>query len=100
MALHHVLAGLVELGEGRATVTAPDGSRLVMYWNPRDAAASVVRKELDDPLLTESWGDHLTRITLTVRCPGAQGRLTVRWLIVDGADEAGKNELSGLAQHS
>ncbi|MCX5157869.1 heparinase II/III-family protein [Streptomyces sp. NBC_00264] len=100
VALHHVLAGLVELGQGRATVTAPDGSGLVMCWNPRDAAASVVRKELDDPLLTASWGVHLTRITLTVRSPGAQGRLTVRWLLVDGADETGKDELSGLAQHS
>ncbi|MCX4850288.1 heparinase II/III family protein [Streptomyces sp. NBC_00893] len=100
VALHHVLAGLVELGDGRATVTAPDGGGLVMCWNPRDAAASVVRKELDDPLLAASWGNHLTRITLTVRCPGTQGRVTVRWLIADRGGKAGKNELRGLAQHS
>ncbi|MFD0342206.1 heparinase [Streptomyces sp. NPDC127117] len=100
VALHHVLAGHVELGDGRATVTAPDGKRLVMHWNPQVAVASVVRRDLDDPLLTGSWGDHLTRITLTVRCPGAQGHVAVRWLLADEVGGAAKNELRGLAQHS
>ncbi|MFD7622122.1 heparinase [Streptomyces sp. NPDC059802] len=86
VALHHVLAGHVEHGAGWATVAAPGGEGLVMHWDPRVAVASVVRRELDDPQLTRSWGDHLTRLTLTVHAPGAQGSVVVRWLLADAAD--------------
>ncbi|MGW1410682.1 heparinase II/III domain-containing protein [Streptomyces sp. NPDC002403] len=99
VALRHVLAGHVELEDGRATVTAPDGNRLVMQWNCRVAVASVERKDFDDPQLTRSWGDHLTRLTLTVHSPAAQGSLAVRWLLAHEGSEDRKNELRGLAQH-
>ncbi|MFE6667237.1 heparinase [Streptomyces sp. NPDC057697] len=91
VALHHVLAGEVEHGEGWATVTSPGGNGLVMRWDPRAAVASVVRRELDDPVLRASWGDRLTRLTLTVRSPAAQGRLTVRWLLSSGSDRIPEN---------
>ncbi|MFJ2879055.1 heparinase [Streptomyces sp. NPDC086796] len=91
VALHHVLAGQVEYGDGWATVTAPDGNGLVMRWDPRVAVASVVRKDLDDPLLARIWGYLLTRLTLTVRSPGAQGSLTVRWLLSDGSERIPEN---------
>ncbi|WP_338694129.1 heparinase II/III family protein [Streptomyces sp. Q6] len=81
VAVHHVLAGEVAFGDGWATVRAPDGSGLRMRWDARLATATVVRRDLDDPLLSRSWGDHLTRLTLTVRAPGAEGRLSVRWLV-------------------
>ncbi|MFI5771157.1 alpha-L-fucosidase [Streptomyces sp. NPDC051658] len=86
VAVHHVPAGHVEHGAGWTTVTVPGGEWLVMHWDPRVAVASVVRKELDDPQLTRSWGDHLTRLTLTVPAPGAQGSVAVRWLLADMAD--------------
>ncbi|MFJ1838776.1 heparinase [Streptomyces sp. NPDC088175] len=91
VALHHVLAGQVEYGDGWATVTAPDGNGLVMRWDPRVAVASVVRKDLDDPILGRIWGDVLTRLTLTVRSSGAQGSLTVRWLLSGGSERIPEN---------
>ncbi|MGW1432586.1 heparinase [Streptomyces sp. NPDC002431] len=80
VALHHVLAGQVAYGEGWATVTGPGGGGLLMRWDPLVADAHVVRREIDDPELQRSWGDHLSRLTLTVRTPGPQGLITVRWL--------------------
>ncbi|MBO1331428.1 heparinase II/III family protein [Streptomyces sp. VRA16 Mangrove soil] len=81
VALHHVLAGHVELDDGRATVTAPDGTGALLCWDARVAEARVVCRELDDPQLTRSWGGRLTRLTLAVRDPGSQGRLRIRWLV-------------------
>ncbi|MFE7467245.1 heparinase II/III family protein [Streptomyces sp. NPDC057499] len=80
VALHHVLAGQVTYGDGWATVTAPGGSGLMMRWDPRAADVDVVRRELDDPVLKRSWGDHLSRLTLMVHSPASQGLFTVRWL--------------------
>ncbi|MFE6891192.1 heparinase [Streptomyces sp. NPDC057694] len=81
-ALHHVLAGHVEHGDGWATVTCPDGGRgLEMRWDPDAADAVVEPRKLDDPLLTRSWGDVLTRLTLIARTSGTQGGLCVRWLV-------------------
>ncbi|WP_353945483.1 heparinase II/III family protein [Streptomyces sp. HUAS MG91] len=82
VALRHVLAGHVEHGDGWATVASPDGGRgLEMRWDPGAATAVVEPRKLDDPLLTRSWGEVLTRLTLTVRTPGTQGALRVRWLV-------------------
>ncbi|WP_237551813.1 MULTISPECIES: heparinase II/III family protein [unclassified Streptomyces] len=82
VALRHVLAGHVEHGDGWATVTAADGGRgLEMRWEPGAVTATVERRKLDDPVLTRSWGEALSRLTLTVRTPGPQGGLCVRWLV-------------------
>ncbi|MEU6843517.1 heparinase II/III family protein [Streptomyces sp. NPDC046716] len=82
VALRHVLAGHVEHGDGWARVTPPDGGRgLEMRWEPGAATVAVEPRELDDPLLTRSWGEVLTRLTLTVRGPEPQGGLCVRWLV-------------------
>ncbi|MFJ9682177.1 heparinase [Streptomyces sp. NPDC101194] len=77
--LHHVLAGEVECGEGWATVTGAGGEGLRMLWDPHVAVASVERRVLNDAQLRRSWGDHLSRLTLTVRQPAAEGRVAVRW---------------------
>ncbi|MEV5610039.1 heparinase II/III family protein [Streptomyces sp. NPDC052225] len=79
--VHHVLAGHVEHGDGWATVRAPDGTGLRMEWAAPLATPTVVTRNLDDPLLTRSWGDQLTRLSLTARCPDPEGRLSVRWLV-------------------
>ena len=77
--IRHVLAGHVESGRGWATVTADRGAGLRMEWDPEVAAAWVEVRELDDPLLRESWGDRLTRVTLTALEPADSGRIAVRW---------------------
>ncbi|ROQ59168.1 heparinase II/III-like protein [Streptomyces sp. 840.1] len=76
--LRHLLSGHVELGDGVARVTA-EGSGVVMRWDPALCDASAERVELDDPLLSASWGGFLTRLTLTVRDPGSAGGVAVRW---------------------
>lgn len=75
--LRHILAGDVELAGGRAQVTA-DGHSLLISWDPNRATARLDHRDLDDPLLRESWGERLTRLTLTIAAPSAGERFTVR----------------------
>ncbi|KAK1182291.1 heparinase II/III family protein [Streptomyces sp. NBS 14/10] len=75
--LRHILAGAVELAEGQAQVTA-DGHSLLITWDPKRATARLEHRDLDDPLLRESWGERLTRLTLTVAAPSAGEPFTVR----------------------
>ncbi|WP_343242183.1 heparinase II/III family protein [Streptomyces sp. SID9727] len=76
--LRHLLSGRVELADGLARVTA-EGAGVVMRWDSSLCDASAERLELEDPLLRDSWGAFLTRLTLTVRDPGSAGEVTVRW---------------------
>ncbi|MFE0689774.1 heparinase II/III family protein [Streptomyces xiamenensis] len=75
--LRHILTGEVTLGgAGEATVRTAGGRALRIGWDPRDAEAALDHRELTDPLLRGSWGDRLTRLTLTVR---GTGTATVRF---------------------
>jgi hypothetical protein len=77
--LRHVLSGRVESGRGWATVSADGGPDLRMEWDPYLADATVEVRELDDPLLAESWGKRIARLTLTALEPADSGRIAVRW---------------------
>ncbi|MFI1990741.1 heparinase II/III family protein [Actinoplanes sp. NPDC020271] len=73
--VHLVVAGRVELGHGHAVITARDGAGvLTVSWSPPVPCATTVR-ELDDPLLSEVWGDHLTRLEIDVSGLGSIGTL-------------------------
>ncbi|MEV0233357.1 heparinase II/III family protein [Nonomuraea sp. NPDC050786] len=77
--LHFVLAGQVEQpSPGRVVVRPPDGARsAVVSWDPAGATAALTVRTLDDPMLTEVWGERLTRLEL--RLPGtARGAFEVR----------------------
>ncbi|MGC0252548.1 heparinase II/III domain-containing protein [Pseudactinotalea sp. Z1748] len=65
--VHWILAGSVRLVEpGRATVTPVQGEdALELTWDP-DLPAGLEVQELDDPMLTEVWGDRLTRLFIEV----------------------------------
>jgi hypothetical protein len=66
-AVHLLLAGDVSLGSGRAVVTAPeDVGTVVLAWHPSTAAAVTEIRELGDPVLSDVWGDRLTRLTIDV----------------------------------
>ncbi|WP_240796566.1 heparinase II/III family protein [Streptomyces sp. RFCAC02] len=65
--LRHILAGEVGLAAAHATVRPPDGRALRITWDPAAATAALDHRELDDPLLRASWGERLTRLTLTAR---------------------------------
>ncbi|MBM9437115.1 heparinase II/III family protein [Actinacidiphila bryophytorum] len=75
--LHHVVAGEVTVGEGRADVRAGGGRALQLTWDHRQLTGSAEVRALDDLLLRHSWGDRLTRLTLHA-APGVQGPLRVR----------------------
>ena len=69
-----LVAGTVALRPGGARVIAPEGARPVRLGWPAGVAATLLRRELDDPLLTDVWGDAITRIDLTV---GERTRIAV-----------------------
>jgi hypothetical protein len=65
--VHLLLAGDVRLGAGSAAITALGGAgALVLGWHPETAAVTAEVRTLDDPMLSEVWGDRLTRLTIDV----------------------------------
>ncbi|NUR91552.1 MAG: heparinase, partial [Nonomuraea sp.] len=80
--LRHLLSGDVEHGDGWATVAA-DGRALRLTWDPAAAAATIERRPLDDAKLRRAWGEHLTRLTLTLTAPAPAGRFTATWMALE-----------------
>jgi hypothetical protein len=73
-----LLAGSVTVGEGRAEVAALDGAgTAVLTWDPADAPASLTVVPLDDPMLSDVWGERLTRLDIDVTASGPSGTLVV-----------------------
>ncbi|WP_136587357.1 heparinase II/III domain-containing protein [Microbacterium hydrothermale] len=63
-ALHLLLAGEVQLERGGARVTPLGGARPVRLRWADDLEATAQVRHLDDPMLTEVWGERLTRLAL------------------------------------
>lgn len=61
-----LLAGVVRLAEASVHVTPLDGATPVRIAWPEGIDASLVTRELDDPVLSSVWGSHLTRLDLDV----------------------------------
>ncbi|NUW41319.1 heparinase II/III domain-containing protein [Nonomuraea rhodomycinica] len=77
--LHYLLAGEVERhDDGRVVVRPPDGARAALVtWDPARATAALTVRTLEDPMLSEVWGERLTRLEL--RLPGtARGSFELR----------------------
>ncbi|MDR8409696.1 heparinase II/III-family protein [Nonomuraea sp. 3-1Str] len=77
--LHYLLAGQVERHEdGQVVVRPPDGARAALLtWDPAVATSTLTVRALDDPMLSEVWGERLTRLEL--RLPGtARGSFELR----------------------
>ena len=62
--VHLLVAGEVTLDHGGARVVPIEGARAVRLRWPSDIEATAEVRELDDPLLTEVWGERLTRLAL------------------------------------
>lgn len=61
-----LLAGDVTLSAGAARIVPLDGAPpLVLSWNAQ-ATAALVARPLDDPMLTNVWGEKLTRLDIDV----------------------------------
>lgn len=75
--LHLLIAGEVRTVPGRADITALDGAGLAtLTWEPADAPASITERTLDDPMLSDVWGERLTRIHIDVSELGPIGTIT------------------------
>jgi hypothetical protein len=77
--LNLVLAGeLDDVTDVGARVRALDGAGVALLsWSAAVVAVRVERRELDDPVVTQVWGDHLVRLTLTLDHP-VRGAVDVR----------------------
>ena len=63
--VHLLIAGDVRLSETSAHVTPRGGARAVVITWTAGAAVSITERELDDPMLSEVWGERLTRLELS-----------------------------------
>lgn len=62
--------GVTLTAPGEAEVRAPGAARAALLrWDPAAATARLTVRTLDDPLLTDVWGDHLTRLDLVLTGP-------------------------------
>ena len=74
--LHLIAAGNVRLGTGRADISALDGAGMVrVTWEPPDAPCAAAVRELDDHMLSDVWGNRLTRLEIDVTALGPAGTL-------------------------
>lgn len=89
-AVHLVLAGRVVLEPGRARVDLLEGAgTAILTWDPAAVVgASLEVRTLDDPMLTEVWGDRLTRLRLDLPAV-PRGRLRVVVAAATGLPEVG-----------
>ncbi|GAA2878528.1 heparinase [Actinoplanes cyaneus] len=73
--LHLIVAGAVRLAAGHAVITALDGAGVLrLSWSPPMPCTTTIQ-ELDDPLLSDVWGDQLTRLEIDVSGLGSIGTL-------------------------
>ncbi len=74
--LHWLAAGTVDLSPGQATITGHDGvAAITLTWQPSGPPATTTVREMDDPMLTDVWGNRLTRIEIDVTAIGPTGML-------------------------
>jgi hypothetical protein len=75
-----LLAGTVVIGAGHAMITGLDGAGTVrLAWTPADAPATTTARVIDDRMLSEVWGDRLTRLEIDVTTQGRIG--TIAWTL-------------------
>ena len=74
-----MLAGSVEAtAPGLVTIHPLDGARPTrLTWDPATVTSSLTVRPLDDPMLSDVWGDHLTRLELAVDDSAGHGSLVV-----------------------
>ena len=74
-----LLAGDVRCPQpGLVTIQPLDGARTTrLTWDPATVTSSLTVRPLDDPMLSDVWGDHLTRLDLAVDDSAGHGSLVV-----------------------
>jgi hypothetical protein len=72
--VHLLAAGSVRVGDGRAEITTLDGTGgVVLTWEPATAPGTTTVRELADPMLSDVWGERLTRIDIDITASGSVG---------------------------
>lgn len=77
--VHLIVAGTVDLhpGRGQAYITALEGAGTVrLQWQPAAIPVTATVRDLDDPYLTDVWGERLTRLEIDVTTLGRSSTLT------------------------
>ncbi|GIH05508.1 heparinase [Rhizocola hellebori] len=76
-----VAAGQVSIDSGRVVISAlDDAGDIALTWEPAHVPCAATVRELDDPMLSNVWGNRLTRLEFDVTALGPAGTfvLTVR----------------------
>jgi hypothetical protein len=69
-----VVAGEVRIDGGRVVITALDGAgEVALTWEPAHVPCVATVRKLDDPMLSDVWGDRLTRLEFEVTALGPAG---------------------------
>jgi hypothetical protein len=86
--VHWMLAGSVEVtAPGHATIHPLENARTThLTWDPATVTSSLTVRPLDDPMLADVWGDHLTRLELSVDDSSGHGSLVVSVELGVGVD--------------
>jgi hypothetical protein len=78
--VHFLAAGSVHLGRGYVDITALEEAGSVrLSWVPAEAPCTATVRVLDDPVLSDVWGDRLTRLEIDVTALGPIG--TIVWTL-------------------
>ncbi|MBW4094683.1 MAG: hypothetical protein HIU81_04460, partial [Acidobacteria bacterium] len=79
MELNYLLSGTATLAPGRLHLLPPGAPAVVLTWEP-GPLADLETWQLEDPLLEQSWGSTLSRLTLRFPVEARerqQGKLTM-----------------------
>lgn len=75
--VHLIVAGAVDLRADHVLITAlEDAGTVRLRWKPATVPVTATARELDDPWLTDVWGEHLTRLEIDVTGLGPSAGLT------------------------
>lgn len=76
--IHLLVAGEVHTGPGHARVTTLNGvGRVMLGWQPASAPCAVTVRPLEDPMLSDVWGQRLHRLAIDVTAIGSTGTLVL-----------------------
>ncbi|WP_084557822.1 heparinase II/III domain-containing protein [Hamadaea tsunoensis] len=84
-------AGDVRAYEDRIEITGLDGSGVVVStWLPAATPCAATVRVLDDPMLSDVWGERLTRLDFDVTALGPTAAFTLRVAVLSGSSSSGR----------
>jgi hypothetical protein len=76
--IQFVAAGQAVVDTGKVVITAlDDAGSVTLTWEPARVPCVATVREMDDPMLSDVWGDRLTRLEFEVTALGPAGTFVV-----------------------